>query len=472
MTPRTVSSSTINKDFSRQVSEHKNDLPNPHKKFRFSAAPKGTKLPAGYIDRTKLRHEDPETLTEEGGSKHSAAGENKNNLGINVATLSQSKDDFTTKNITLGKANPVKGLDWELLEKVKKGEIDTSDVLEYYLCKDDDSKTKNTESELEKHEKMEVKAITHEKIKKKGEMAPPARISQKRTRDQILAELKAVREASSNLAPPKLGSKFKKFGETRTERKIIRDAKGREILIITDEKGNEKRKVRKIMSEDQKYDKKNDLLIPDKDLKPLGMVVPDLHKASDLEEDMDIFDDVGDDYNPLAGLESSNSSDEEGEETKENKKTKNSSEETLGNADSESLTKRKNLSPQHSSQQELRNYFQTPLSDKLPKEANAGSKPLALSDPTILAALKKASEISLKATKLSSSENHTENSDESLAALHTKEERYKRMLQRDDRDALDLDLGFGSSRVEDDNDADEGALKFSDWGKSKKKKIK
>ena len=108
-----------------------------------------------------------------------------------------------------------------------------------------------------------------EQVKKKGEMAPPSLIpGKKRNRDQILAEMKAAREAAKAAAGPSLGAKFKKVGETRATSRIEMDSKGREVLITVDENGKEKRKVRKVQV-DSETEKRRELLMPDKDAKPL-----------------------------------------------------------------------------------------------------------------------------------------------------------------------------------------------------------
>jgi hypothetical protein len=38
------------------------------------------------------------------------------------------------------------------------------------------------------------------------------------------------------------------------------------------------------------------------------------------------------------------------------------------------------------------------------------------------------------------------------------------MLQQDDRDAQDMDMGFGSSRFADEEDFEEKKVKLSEWG--------
>jgi hypothetical protein len=73
-------------------------------------------------------------------------------------------------------------------------------------------------------------------------------------------------------------------------------------------------------------------------------------------------------------------------------------------------------------------------------------------DPTILAALKKAS-------TLNPISKAAENEEEAA-----KEARRKKMLQQDDRDAQDMDMGFGSSRFADEEDFEEKKVKLSEWG--------
>src|SRR6266516_3167432 len=62
MTPRSVAGYSSSNDFARQLAEHKRELSGqpPTKKFRSTAAPKGTKLAQGYQDRTSLRRADGE----------------------------------------------------------------------------------------------------------------------------------------------------------------------------------------------------------------------------------------------------------------------------------------------------------------------------------------------------------------------------------------------------------------------------
>ena len=341
----------------------------------------------------------------------------------------------------LSSTHLVKGLDWKLLERVKRGE----DVLNGEKKEEDGAEGEevDVDEEFDDLERMDVQAVKKEETKKKGEMAPliPGK---KRNRDQILAELKATRKAAQEAKGPSLGAKFKKVGERRTETRIERDSKGRETLITVDEHGNEKRKVRKIQIEPE-VEKSHGLEMPDKDAKPLGMVVPEVPKVEYEEEDMDIFEDAGDDYDPLAGLEEEDdeSEAEEGEVAEEGKAEK-------AEAPTEKKPGTGSMAPPPNPTQLAapRNYF----GDSTVEAGLEPSGPLALQDPTILAALKKASTLDPLTKELESEEE---------AAKAAKR---KKMLQPDDRDAQDMDMGFGSSRFADEEDSEEKKMKLSEWG--------
>jgi len=261
-----------------------------------------------------------------------------------------------------------------------------------------------------------------------------------------LAELKAARLAAKEAAQPSLGSRFKKVGDRREESRIERDSKGREVLITVDEDGNEKRKVRKVQVQEPAVEKGRGLLMPDKDAVPLGMEVPEIPKlAEDEEEDDDIFEGAGDDYDPLAGLEDEDS-EEEGED---------------GEVSEPKQKKPENLAiPQEPAPGSMapppkpiqppapRNYF----GESKPEPSSDNSAPKAMLDPTILGALKKAS-------SLNPISKEAENEEEAAKAA-----RRKKMLQQDDRDAQDMDMGFGSSRFADEEDFEEKKVKLSEWG--------
>jgi len=173
------------------------------------------------------------------------------------------------------------------------------------------------------------------------------------------------------------------------------------------------------------------------------MEVPEIPKVVEEDEDVNIFDDAGDDYDPLAGL-GEDDSDEEKEdgEVAEDSKEKNVDVEERPAAGSMAPPPRP--LPQPSGP---RNYFGEAIIE-LPEETG----PKALSDPTFLAALKKASTLN-PISKAAESEEEA-----------AKEARRKKMLQQDDRDADDMDMGFGSSRFADEEDFEEKKIKLSKWG--------
>jgi hypothetical protein len=367
---------------------------------------------------------------------------------IDEATFEKLREEILGDEVGAQRAGLVKGLDRSMLERVKRGELTTEDVLEGRTGKKveaQDEGEEDVDDEFEKLEEREVEAVHKEKEKKKGEMAPPALTGKKRNRDQILAELKAARLAAKEAAQPSLGSRFKKVGGRRGESRIEKDSKGREVLITVDEDGNEKRKVRKVQVEEPTVEKGHGLLMPDKDAVPLGMEVPEISKPVEEEErDDDIFESAGDDYDPLAGLEDEDSEGGEEGEASEHKEKR---------PEKEAIPEEPvpgSMAPPPKPKQATgpRNYF----GESKPERSSDASGPKAMLDPTILAALKKASTLNPVSKEAESEE------DAAKAA------RRKKMLQQDDRDAQDMDMGFGSSRFADEEDFEEKKVKLSEWG--------
>lgn len=401
------------------------------------AAPKGTKLGSGYVDRARAREEDGQ---ESDKVQRVKALEDMMKLQqIDEATFIQLREEILGKDVG-ERASLVKGLDWALLERVKKGEVGVQDMLEGKKeAEENTDKEFDVDDEFEALESKNVESLVKTQAKKKGEMAPSELTGRKRTRDQVLAEMKAARLAAKVAAQPSLGSKFKKVGEKRSESRIERDAKGREVLITIDENGNEKRKVRKIEQVDPSIVKDNGILMPDKDAKPLGMEVPDVPIVVEEEEEDDIFADVGDDYDPLAGLEDEDS---DAEATKEKEDKPRLIEEASTSSASMPPP------PKPKSKDTARNYFGAPVTS----QEEDLSKPMALSDPTLLAAIKRASSLNPISREAQS--------EEEVA----KEAKRRKMLENNDRDAQDMDMGFGSSRFEDEEDFEEKRVKLSEWG--------
>ncbi|KAJ6072704.1 hypothetical protein N7467_010789 [Penicillium canescens] len=460
MTPRSVTGV----DFGRQLAEQRQG-DRPSKRFKSSAAPKGTALPTGYQDRAQLRNAKGEDERGEDIETRIKALEDMVKLGqIDQATFDKLRKDLGVGG-DLRSTHMVKGLDMDLLRRVRAGE-DVSQAAEKPAPPPEELK-EDADEEFERlmEEKglEEVAAAPKEqKEKKKGNMAPPP--AKPKTRDDILRELKAKRAAAAAPAPPPestLSSKFKKLSDGKPEKKrfIERDETGRrrEVLLITDAQGNTKRKTRWLDKPiEATGPAKGDLPMPDKAAEPLGMEVPAeiaarSAPAAPEDEDEDIFAGVGDDYNPLAGLEGDDdsSSDEEGEtgESASRKPAKD----TVSKEDKKPTTETAPAKP--------RNYFGTSTTEEEPEDR---SNPLT-KDPTILAALKRAAAL----RQTSPSEGEEGESPE--AAL-----RHKRFIEearrRDAMDAADMDMGFGESRVEDGEEDDQVLFDFDDDNRGGKKR--
>ena len=469
-------------DFARQLAE-RNDTAPTTKKFRSSAAPKGTKLAAGYQDRTQLRT----SAEEDDKAARIKALEEMVMLGqMERVVFEGLRDEIVGGDVR--DSHLVKGLDWKLLERVKRGE----DVLSVATGttgttgtgekagKSDEQGDTDVEEQLDRLEEREIQPVVkEEREKKKGEMAPPpSLIGKKRNRDEILKELKASRlaraEEEKKAQQQSLGPKFRKLGEVQEKSRIEIDKKGREVLITVGEDGMVKRKVRKVKVNEGVADN-NSLLIPDKNLKPLGMEVSEIAAPvlPEADDDGDIFEGVGNDYDPLGGFEEDDSISNEEGQAEESPRQERSPSLVSENGDGPpSLPEERSfmLPPPPPLPNEppntARNYFGVPTGVK-EREAPSPTttttttttittKPLT--DPTILAALKKASTIAPI-----SSASIADGADAEEAARLA---RRKRMLESHDRDAEDMDLGFGSSRFGDQEDGeDNGKIQLSVWGK-------
>ncbi|UKZ66712.1 uncharacterized protein TrAtP1_007883 [Trichoderma atroviride] len=437
MTPRSLGSTQA--DFARQLAERNHAL-HPQKKFK-SSTPRGVKLGTGYTDRSQTREDNEDDREERLKALEKALKDEE----IDQPTYEKLR--FQIAGGDLGSTHLVKGLDFKLLERIRKGE-------DVYGNKEPEKEeaeaaAEDVDDEFDELEDRDVQAIAKEKgEKKKGNLSTVALApGKKRTRDQILAELKAARLAAKEAQESTLGDRFKKIGaKQKPGTRIEKDSKGREVLIIVDEDGHEKRKVRKVQPEQE--DSRGGLLMPDKDAKPLGMEVPEQYrKKEEAEEDdgdVDIFEDAGDDYNPLAGVEGSDSDSDE--EESDNSKQEASKE--AGTKESMPPPPKPSLS-----QPERRNYFKDAKTGLISKEANKGP---SMSDPAILAAIKKAA--SLRPIE---QEGEDDKAKEEAKAL---EERRKKLLQMQSRDDDDIDMGFGTSRFEDEEDFDDSKVKLSKWG--------
>lgn len=464
MTPRSVAGGA-RVDFAKQLAERNQAFEQTQKKFR-TAAPKGSKPAPGYVDRARTRQDEED---DERAQRLRALEEAFKKGEMDRDTFDRLRGEIVGGD--LSSTYLVKGLDFKLLERVRRGEDVYSEILKPPGAGEQEQQREEPDEDpdavLEQLESTEVKAITREKVQKKGQLATTAlNPGQKRTRNQILAEWKAAREAARAKAESGLGSKFKKIGEKKTPgMRIERDSKGREVMIIVDEDGHERRKVRKIdpkASEEQEKEEKEKEKAALVSGEVLGMEVPEFYRkqqeeaaAREAEEDdkeINIFDDAGSDYDPLAGLEGSDgSSDEEEGESKE--------EPADGKAPAQSPPSQPSPPPPDAASEEMppppkpdsavtRNYFKDSKTGLVSQEEY---KAPSLDDPAFLAALRKAKAVSER-----------EKSAEEREAAE-REERLKKKLSELNRDDEDLDMGFGSSRLEDDADADESAVKLSAW---------
>ncbi|KAL2178890.1 uncharacterized protein P884DRAFT_258235 [Thermothelomyces heterothallicus CBS 202.75] len=440
MTPRSVVGAR-GVDFAKQLAERNQSSETPQKKFR-SFAPKGSRLAEGYVDRARTREEEEE---DERAERLRNLEESFKKGDIDRETYDRLRNEIVGGD--LSSTHLVKGLDFKLLERIRRGEDVYGEGQKSRQAEDDKAQNDEPQEEedpdevLEKLEATEVKAIEKEKVQKKGQLATTTlQPGQKRTRNQILAELKAARAAAAKAKEGStLGAKFKKIGEKKTPGvRIERDSKGREVMIIVDEDGHEKRKVRKLdASASEEQEKEKELLVSGK---VLGMEVPEFYKkqleAQRAEEDgkeISIFDDAGSDYDPLAGLEGSDGSSDEEDDAKDRSEAKAAAEMPL---------------PPKPDAPAARNYFKD---SKTALTSEEKYKAPSLDDPTFLAALKKAKAASAM-----------EKSEEERKAAE-REERLKKKLEELHRDDEDMDMGFGSSRVEDEADLDETKVKLSAW---------
>ena len=397
------------------------------------------------MDRTKTRQEEED----EKEARIKALEDSLKNEEIDQVTFERLRNEIAGGDLST--THMVKGLDFKLLERIRRGD----DVYR------DGEKTReegtgalngDVDDELDKVLEQEVRPVEKEQREKKGQLSTVALAAgKKRTRDQILADLKAARSAATTKDPKEdLGGRFKKINvKQQPGTRIERDSKGREIFIIVDEDGHEKRKIRKVYAGETQDDvRKDELPMPDKNAKPLGMEVPEIYRKTEDPEDagdVDIFDDVGDDYDPLAGLGSGSDSDSDSD----GDKLKNSKLRAK-----KGIEKGKDSSAQANQPTGPRNYFKDSKTGLISQEE---VKAPSLSDPTIMAALKKAASLN----PLGKGVDEDDVSDEEEKA---RLERRRKLLEATDRDAEDLDMGFGMSRYEDEEDFEDRNIKLSKWG--------
>ncbi|KAK8924907.1 hypothetical protein H634G_06093 [Metarhizium anisopliae BRIP 53293] len=441
MTPRSVAGHQS--DFARQLAE-RNQSERPQKKVRTSA-PKGVRLAEGYVDRAQNR---ATAEIDDREARLKALEESYKKEEIDEETYEKLR--FQIAGGDLESTHLVKGLDFKLLERVRKGEDVYNEKPSGSTNSEAQEDDTHVDDAFDMLESQEIHAIEREKTdKKKGQLSTVA-AGKKRTRNQILADMKAARAAAKAQAEPSLGDRFRKIGTTqKLGTRIEVDKRGREVLIIVDADGHEKRKVRKLRPGEAE-ESKDILPMPDKNAKPLGMEVPEQFRtkeepAAEDDGEVNIFDDVGDDYDPLAGIDGSESgSDSDSEMTEQT---------TAGNSvPRDKRTASDSMPPPPIPQTGPRNYFQDSKTRLISEEE--GERAPSMSDPAIMAAIKKAAAL----RPIETEDDDDESRQNSVAA----EERRRKLLQTSQRDDDDLDMGFGTSRYEDEEDFEDH--KLASWG--------
>jgi hypothetical protein len=430
----------------------RNQANRPQKRFKTSA-PKGVRLGSGYVDRSKERSEEEADDREE---RLKALEKSYKDEEIDQETYERLR--FQIAGGDLASTHLVKGLDFKLLKRIKEGEDVYGEKKEVEAAPDESEE--NVDDEFDMLETQEPQTSSDkpkaEKEKKKGQLSTVALApGKKRTRDQILADLKAARKAAKEQQESALVNQgFKKIGAKQMPgTRIERDSKGREVMIIVDEDGHEKRKVRKV----QPGEDKSELLMPDASAKPLGMEVPEQYRKVEEpedDEDIDIFDDIGDDYDPLAGMDDGSDDDSGDEQSARKVKIPNDSTKATTKDEEDGAAM---PPPPRPAQAAPRNYFSNSKTGLLSEEAE---KAPSMSDPAIMAAIKKAAALNPigKEDDEGSSEDDERENEKAL------QERRKRLLAASSRDDDDLDMGFGTSRFEDEEDFEESKVKLSKWG--------
>lgn len=452
MTPRNVKGSP-DTDFARQVRD-RNAALQPTKKFK-TVVPRGVKYGAGYTDRAKARAEEEEAESADDKASRIKALEEQMKLGqISEATFEALRDEITGGDIS--STHLIKGLDRKLLERVRRGE----DVLGGSGGEGGGERPPDVEEELDKLGEKEVETVRKEKVDKKGSMAPPPSVAGvKRSRNEIMAELKAQRKAAAEArAAPLLDNRWRRIGEEKS--RVTIDHKGREVLITVDEDGVVKKKVRKLPATG-KEEEKAALDMPDENRPILGAdaVMPGLQRPTDMEdeEDDDIFEGVGTSYDPLGNDDDDDTDDDSNdsgdEETAKPERpatgeiTKNRPVEQEPEITEERTEERPNNVPKAAP----RNYF---------KDTTSGTE-----EPT-QDRLAGVQELLKKAARMDSSNSNEADAGEDDTAEDREARLMKRaqMLAQSDRDFEDMDMGFGSNRFEDGEEDEDGKkVKLSEW---------
>jgi hypothetical protein len=369
----------------------------------------------------------------------------------------------------VGTTHLVKGLDRKLLERVRRGE----DVLGGEEKKEEEEEEEaeevpEVEDAFDELAEADIGPITREKVEKKGEKmdTPPPVAGVKRSRNDILKELKRQREEQAAAAAaehekkyPSLGAGFRKVNAKGEMHRIETDDKGREVLIVTGPDGKEKRKVKKQKVEEQPAPEvRYDL---DDASKPINMHnLPEPKKEE--SEDEDIFEGVGSNYNPLANFDDEESDEEEikpelpaamvEDATRESSEGEVSSPEPGDDITDKPTATTVPTKPMPAPAK--RDYF----SSTARTADSKGTSDLSAADATVKAALAKVRNLDENSTLLQNLGNDTDSTEARLKKRAAE-------LAVSDRDLEDMDMGFGASRFDDAEEMErEGEkVKFSQW---------
>ncbi|RMZ80877.1 hypothetical protein DV737_g2750, partial [Chaetothyriales sp. CBS 132003] len=415
------SSERLAADQSRQ----RDDEP-AQKKFKSSAAPKGTKLAPGYQDRAKLREDGYNEET----SKEKKLKDFEKMLKeekIDRAAFERLRDQMGIGG-DLSTTHLVKGLDFKLLERMRRGE----DV-EKATPADQAEPSVDVDGELDSVLDKDVTALPSPKAKSAEKQAPAQ--PQVLSREEMLRRLKESRRAQTTSTPApehSLGDRFKKLPTAQKpgKKKFVETVNGRrrEVLLLTNKDGSTKRKTRWIDP---------DGITSNENAAPLGMEVPAEFAAKQkalFEQDAaeeggdDIFVGVAD-YTPLQDLDSD--SEVEGNESA-----------TVNKAESGNIPVEVDSRP--------RNYFAD-------KDESGGDKSKFSSikdDANLMSALKRAAALRRFEEEGDRPDQEADASLPEAGQEHRHKKFLARLKQQERQDAEDMDLGFGESRFGDDDDED------------------
>nr|OQO17417.1 hypothetical protein B0A51_15584 [Rachicladosporium sp. CCFEE 5018] len=456
MTPRNLSNGSAGMDFARQVRERHAAL-RPTKKFK-SSAPRGTKFGADYTDRAKARAED--TTVDDKAERLKALEEQMKLDQISPEVYFALRDEITGGNVE--NTHLIKGLDRKLLERVKAGE----DVMGLGKKEEEADRAgeEDLEDELEKAAEKVVEPVKKEKVEKKGVVAVTG-AGKKRTRDDLLAELKAQRKAAAearDAAAPKLNDRWAKVDGKKKSR-VETDSRGREILVTVDEDGKVKRRVRKAPTAEEQAV----LHAPDASKAVLGadVVVPALTAVTEVDgqalddEEEDIFEGVGADYNPLPDDNDDDDSDvsDAAAVPIRDKPPAPAADDLSSDEEGEIVPA---VPPRTASPAAL------PAVSSAPPKRNYFGDTSSAPEEDVQARMAGIQDVIKKAAKLDPLRSGANpEADAATAEEATKRKKRAQMLANDDRDLQDMDMGFGSSWLDDEADADgDGTkIKLSEW---------